>query len=168
MFKSTTVNEKIVIEGNADMFIIPNPATSLSKWICGQLRMDGFKKMAELNNIEFSEEEPLVQIWMVSDDCENVVGHIETTLVDDMLYGIYFDSSEFIPATLAKKFTEGTVDEIVFPVTLFDEFGKRRDQNGTSAELHLKLTASQQKYRYRNFGDWTETLNKVITSGSQM
>ena len=125
-----------VIHGN--IFIVPNRAHTLEDWLAPESTLDNFQKA--LSNVGLSPEGKLIQVWYVSDECDNWSSHRWEDHPE-------FFGSHGLPNHLPEHLLEGVKegDELVL------NFGDKE----------LRLTAAQSDYRYRNFGTFEEAFKQV-------
>ena len=164
-----TTNTNIITFGAKwDMFIIPNPAHSLlDDWMPAAYAEKMVYAMANLDKVNFNPGltigEKMVQVWYCNDKCENGVRHYpHVTDQDGKRWDIKFDIGEYFPESFAKRLHEGETGKFNIPVTLeyWDEETDETEER--KAIMICEITAKQKAYRYRMFGTFEETLNKVL------
>ena len=167
-FNITRNGNKVNIEFNGDVFIIPNRAGVMADYLdCFHKSMREFNnEVAELSGVEYNEEtDKLVQVWIVSEDirCDNICRHFPRVKDGDTTYYLKPGREEF-PENIFKGKKEGDVVDITWvpyeydydEETGDDELKKMEDVTVTA---HLKL--NQNEYRYRNFGPFEDAFNYV-------
>ena len=97
----------------------------------------------------------MVQMWMVSEDCDNLQCHYPYIMCGDTCYNYLLIS--LFPATLFEGYKEGDVIEMRIPVTGFDGDGEPHD-----FVIDAKVQLAQKRYRYRNYGPFEHVLNMVM------
>jgi hypothetical protein len=118
------------------IFIVPNRASTLEGWPSST--RNSFRK--SLSNLGLKPDGKLVQVWYVSDQCDNWTSHL------------WLENPEFfegLPNRLPEHLLEGVKegDEVVL----------------TFGEKELRLTAAQKNYRYRRAGTFEETFEQVTS-----
>lgn len=142
MEKSNTINGII--------FIIPNSPERVNKkedlddfeqkWING---IENTLKAVGINSID----SPLIQVWAANDECDNFECH-------------YWDYFKMIPQEKPKSFPRYLPYSVLKDLKEGDTLTLNHESGVT-----IKLTASQLKARYRNFGAFETVLNKLVPYG---
>lgn len=156
----------IIISKNMDIFVIPNGAGLISEFMCGQdKKLAYFQEMAELNGLEFDpEKDKLVQLWFVETDengnhtdemCDNCCRH--AWLINGYKTRI---REELLPQSWISG-KEG--DQIHLKFKPFAVLANESYSSGNEEDLIIDATIrlKQQLYRYRQFGDFEEVVEKV-------
>ncbi len=128
-----------------NLFIVPNRASSIDNWMAKSTRTSMRRSLANVG-LQPSDE-PLVQVWYISDDCENW-GSAKWDENPEFFgsWGI----PTYLPASVLKGVKEG--DEITLHWT------------GDGDRRELRLTAAQNDFRYKRFGSFEEVLEMVTGS----
>ena len=165
----TTDTDPIIFNAKWDMFIIPNPAHSLlDGWMPITYAEKMVSAMANLDRANFNPGltigEKMVQVWYCNDKCENGVRHYPyVTDQDGKRWDIKFDIGEYFPESFAKRLHEGETGKFNIPVTL-EYWDEETDETEERKAIMLcEITAKQKAYRYRMFGTFEETLQKVLS-----
>lgn len=147
--------EMLNVYANAEVFIVPNRATSLdgvSSHTRSALTTDG--RMADVE----TEGRKLIQVWICSDDLgtRNLVDHGAEVELEDgrelQIWNIY----GFLPEALFENKVEGDDVEWCYHT-------KATIAGGTTAiNLHLNLKLNQTDYRYSRFGRFEEVYAHVL------
>lgn len=141
-----------------DLFIIPNRYSPISSQSSNSAKriINGFMKLAELNNEEYNPDARIIQVWYTNEDCENGVCH--HPYVEDengQRYYISFLTSEYLPSTVICGMKENEPVQMKIPVRLYQD---RLDKNKGSfdAIMNCTLTPAQLKYRYGDCGKFED------------
>lgn len=161
-FNVTRNNEGKVtgIEFNAEAFIIPNRSGKITDFWSSVA--NGVKEIAtNVLGKEPDKDERYIQMWYVVKDlnCENLVDHKARVEIDGKWHGIRLESS-FLPYSILKGKNDGDVVDVVFRNTYNAWLDDEADTEGEIITMHVTL--NQKDYRYRSFGSFQETLQKVI------
>ena len=166
---NTADTDPIVFNAKWDMFIIPNPAHSLlDDWMPATYAAKMVSAMAKLDNVNSNPGltigEKMIQVWYCNDKCENGVRHYPYVIDQDgKKWYIKFEIGEYIPESFAKQFYEGRILGVNIPVTL-EYWNEETDEiEEREAVMMCEITAKQKAYRYRMFGTFEETLQKVLS-----
>lgn len=158
-FNVTRDNEgKVIgIEFNAEAFIIPNHSGTIGDFLGNAPRR--IKELAtNVLGKEPEEDEKYIQMWYTSDDinCENLTRHYPSVTIDGTRYSICVPE-EYLPYSILKNKDDGDVIDVKF-------INKSRydDEEDTDIEVLIHVTLNQKDYRYRRFGSFRETLQKVL------
>lgn len=145
------------INMTADVFIIPNGIKTLKDFWVSSIQesyAEFIKTVLELNPGHHEEEIsklPLVQLWWVSTTggapSENIVCHGIKFPGHSKLYSTDTIMMEHLPTYLFDGKKEGDSLMIKIPV-------------GDDLILNVNATLRQRKYRYGNFGDFDELLQR--------
>lgn len=152
-----------VLEGNLEVFIIPNKGGLVTNWLSESTQKRMIKditEIAELNGKEFDpDKDPLVQLWFTGMGCDNLVDHYLHAETEDSKR-IYMRASNLghLPASFFEGKKEGDEIDLVFPATC--EVADTDDE--IDITVKAKVTLAQTKYRYRNFGNFEDVLRQVI------
>jgi len=146
----TVINRNIV----GDVFIVPNSLCALSEMApSAQERVREDLKRLNINGFRCSEvglDEPLVQVWVTSPECDNWHCHSWKGMP---FYGgkenQYAGLTEFWPARALMGVEEGTK----FVAHMSDYKGE---------EWRLVLTPRQEGYRYRGRGPFEQVLRDLL------
>lgn len=165
----TTDTDPIIFSAKWDMFIIPNPAHSLlDDWMPTTYAAEMVSVLDNLDRANFNPGltigEKLVQVWYCNDKCENGVRHYPyVTDQDGKRWEIKFEIGEYFPESFAKRLHEGETGKFNIPVIL-EYWNEETDETEErKAIMMCELTAKQKAYRYRMFGTFEETLQKVLS-----
>lgn len=151
-----------VLEGNLEVFIIPNQGGLITNWLSESVQNE-FKKnigeIAELSGREFNPEtDKIVQLWFTGMDCDNMVDHYAWA-EDENGNKLSFRASNIghLPASFFDGKKEGDTIDISFPVRAYDSADR-----ATDITVKAHVTLAQSKYRYRRFGNFEDVLAKVV------
>lgn len=150
-------NGKMVVNADADIFIIPNKGCKLDDYF-ESFREDlkkYYEDLCEANNTMFFENDKLVQVWITSKDLETDNLFCHAAWIDN--YVIRLDHHEDVPMKLI-HIKEGESTTLVFngcATNLNDNTDKKE------VKLVLNVTANQLGYRYRNSGKFEDIMAKV-------
>lgn len=159
-----------LVEIKADMFIIPNKANRIQSFYWFQYidekdyakkHLDFYKNLYADNGKEFDLDEKLVQIWITNDVSDNIIRHGYVCSIDGQRY--YIDNSDLssledCPKPLIDIKESESTDILVKNIPAYD----KDHENPTTVDILFHLTANQHEYRYRNFGTFEETLERVL------
>lgn len=164
-----TDTDPIIFNAKWDMFIIPNPARSLlNDWISTEYAV---KRVSALDNLDKANfnlgltiGEKMVRVWYCNDKCQNGVRHDPYAIDQDgKRWDIKFEIGEYLPESFAKRFHEGETKKFNIPVNL-EYWNEETDETEErKAIMMCEITAKQKAYRYRMFGTFEETLQKVLS-----
>lgn len=158
---------KLFIEANAEVFIIPNHAGPFSTMVLKDFARPVYQKICADNNIEFDEEENLIQLWFTSEDelhSENLVRHGFSFNIDGTSYHTTPNwEYEQLPLKLVDIKEGETFDLWLkdFPCWTKDKDAEDGYIDDIPVDILLHVKANQSEYRYRNFGTYEETLRRV-------
>jgi hypothetical protein len=153
---------------SVDMFIVPNSSITIEKMLLRKQYEGWLSRLMEVNGLELSNNECLIDVWMVSNSTTG-----DTNLESDNLrdHGFEVDGkracigSAYFPKRLIESKKEGDVIEINLPIT-YPEY--QRDENtgklincSEDDVIAISLKLNQKDYRYRRFGNFEEVLEKV-------
>lgn len=168
---NTNVEGTIKFNAKWDMFIVPNQAVPMIDDFMSvgyaTKQLDKISRLLKYNDIdEFSVgmNEKLVQVWYCNDKCENGVRHYPYVIDQDgKRWDIKFEIGEYLPESFAKQFYEGRTIKVNIPVNL-EYWNEETDETEErKAIMMCEITAKQKAYRYRMFGTFEETLQKVLS-----
>ena len=153
---------------NADIFIIPNPASNISDFFDSvqNEQLANMSTICKLNNEEFTPGiDRLVETWMVCKElgCDNVADHrIEVLDLEGNKRVIGIDS-RYLPSNLLEGHVEGDIINIKLPVYITDG-GRRYQVPGITIETvaDFTITLNQLGYHYRRFGFFEDVMAKVM------
>lgn len=159
-----------VLEFNAEAFIIPNPVSDInSLLIFNDNYVEDYMKMLAVNGCDPDDPDNLmqVQLWFTSSDLhtENVCRH-GARVADENIRDVLLAPThmEFLPVSLFKGRKEGEVMYLRYPCRFtYGELNVDEDDlviEPVELRIHLKL--NQTEYRYRNFGNFENALERVI------
>ena len=164
----TTDTDPIIFNAKWDMFIIPNPAHSLlNDWMSTEYAVERVSALDNLDRANFNPGltigEKMVQVWYCNDKCQNGVRHYPYVIDQDgKRWDIKFEIGEYLPESFAKQFYEGRTIKVNIPVIL-EYWNEETDETEErKAIMMCEITAKQKAYRYRMFGTFEETLQKVL------
>ena len=172
--KNLAIYNNGIISGiNADCFIIPNRCGSVNDFLGESTRKEYRKQLAAyaaLNNFEFDDDTPLIQVWLTAEEnlnSENLYRHTNTCLdTEGNEYCVILDTPEFLPYTFVVGRKEGDVLDIKMPVAVFKKENRlgmlKGEMKADDAVAEIKLRLNQKSYRYRSFGTFEETLKQVL------
>lgn len=153
-----------VLEGNLDVFIIPNKGGLVSNWLGESTQkklIRDINAIAELNGFEFDpEKDPLVQLWFCGMDCDNLIDHYcHVEDEDGNRYMFRANNLSHLPVSIFKDHQEGDTIELSFPASI-----EARGDEGQAKEITVKthVTLKQLDYRYSRFGRFEEVLKQVV------
>ncbi|MCM1440210.1 MAG: hypothetical protein NC131_13555 [Roseburia sp.] len=152
-----------VLEGNLEVFIIPNEGGLVTKWLSESVQKsmtEDINAIAELSGFEFDpKKDVLVQLWFCGMECENLVDHF-VHAEDEDGNKVMFRAGNIgnLPAKIFDGKKEGDTIDITFPVTVFN----RGEDIEKEITVKATVTLAQTKYRYRRFGNFEEVLKQVI------
>ena len=163
-----------LIEGNADMFVIPNGTRTFrsmkeegEKYDFFMRSFNKYKEISELNNSEFDLSDKPIQLWFVSEEdfrCTNMQDHTSHVTINGTKYTFRVTYGA-LPSKMI-NIREGETVDIKFPVTLTKCYNRNEpipeEDERIDAILLLHLTANQTSYRYARFGKFEETINYVV------
>lgn len=158
-----TFNEetkRYCINANAEMFIIPNSAGRVTEFISKERAIREAQSICSSVGKDFDENDPLVQVWICSDDLdtENLCRHGATVEIEGEDYFLeYPEISEYIPLSIIKDLKEG--ETATFGYTNIATINNN-DKN-IKVDLMLNVKANQLDYRYSRFGTFESVLSKV-------
>lgn len=170
--KTTTqvvTRTNVTIEAEADVFIIPNKLYKLKpKYMTELNRIVNVRKIALANNLVYDyEADDVIQLWFVSDDLdsENLGDHGFRFYIEDDKYLVPPSESKILSCLPKKMFEglrEGETRTILIPMNDTEIHNcNTGDEEKVDIELRLTITAAQSKYRYKNFGNFEDTLSMV-------
>ena len=164
----TTDTDPILFNAKWDMFIIPNPAHPLlNDWMSTEYAVEKVSALDNLDRANFNPGltigEKMVQVWYCNDKCQNGVRHYPYVIDQDgKRWDIKFEIGEYLPESFAKQFYEGRTIKVNIPVIL-EYWNEETDETEErKAIMMCEITAKQKAYRYRMFGTFEETLQKVL------
>lgn len=111
-----------VLEGNLEVFIIPNKGGLVTKYLSESTQKNMIKnitEIADLSGKEFDpEKDPVVQLWFTGMGCDNLVDHYLHAETEDSKR-IYMRANNLghLPASFFKGKKEGDEIDLVFPAT---------------------------------------------------
>ena len=167
--------EKKMVEGSADMFIVPN-GTCTFRSLKENAEKDDFymrhfnkyKEISELNNSELDLSDKPIQLWFVGEDdfrCENMQDHTSHITAEDGTKYTFRVTYGALPSKMI-NIKEGETVDVKFPITLTKGYNRNEpipeEDETVNATLLLHLTANQLEYRYRRFGKFEETIDYVV------
>ncbi len=164
---NVTVTEiDITVAANADVFVIPNHASTVNEFVFGKdTRKETVCNVCFANGVSYDPEtDKLIQLWMVSDD-------LQSDNIEDHGFISNFNGKEYrchLPAychSLPKKLLpskEGETKRIIIPNCIATERSRDADEE-INFDLILNITASQTKYRYKNFGNFEDAVRYVLS-----
>lgn len=165
----TNDTDPIIFNAKWDMFIIPNPAHSLlDDWMPATYALKMVSTLEKLDRVNFNPGltigEKMVQVWYCNDKCENAVRHYPYVVDQDgKRWDIKFEIGEYFPESFAKQLHEGETRKYNIPVIL-EHWNEETDETKErEAIMMCEITAKQKAYRYRMFGTFEETLQKVLS-----
>lgn len=170
--KTTTTQvtkTNIVIEAEADVFIIPNKLYKLNpKYMTELNRIVNVRKIALANNLVYDyEADDVIQLWFVSDDLgsDNLGNHGFRFWVENDRYWVHSSESKILSCLPKKMFEglrEGETRTILIPMNDTEiQNCNTGDEEKVDIELRLTITAAQSKYRYKSFGNFEDTISMV-------
>lgn len=170
--KTTTqvvTRTNVTIEAAADVFIIPNRLSKLDPEYMAELdRIVNMKKIARANNLVFDyKADDIIQLWFTSDDLdsENLGDHGFRFYIEDDKYLVPPSESKilnYLPKKMFEGLREGETRTILIPMNDAEIYNcNTGDEEKVDIELRLTITAAQSKYRYKNFGNFEDTLSMV-------
>lgn len=137
---------------NAEAFVVPNTAGTMRDLWLGSSK-EAMMKLAELNGFEITDDDSLIEVWVKSDETDNMTDH-----------GVDIDGlhvtvpCNYLPYKILEGKVEGEVIHVVFPATY------RRP--GHVKEIHTTveadITLNQRGYRYRQFGNFEDAVKRVL------
>ena len=181
---STTITTKYQLEVSAaaDMFIVPNPTFMLKELN----NISTMAKIGKFGDDNRSDNEPYVtpssmicQVWLTSPDLhsENIADHgIRIDLDEDDIKSItasiknsglilldnkhifcsYTSFMGFMPISLIKDMKENDVKKFVYNISIPADCN-----NEVDIKLNLNITAKQLAYRYSQFGEFEDVINRL-------
>lgn len=169
-----TIESKPIINAtaNAEIFIIPNRACKLSGIL--DFAKDKFRKLGEdvcaSSGTSFDESKDyFVETWITAEEdlgSENLADHgFRIKLSDNQYVRVCGgEISRDIPSSLLKDLREGKETVQITFNNLQGKIITNKDYDNAveaTVNLTLNLTAAQRKYRYRNYGNFEDTLREV-------
>lgn len=158
--------ENGVLRINADVFIIPNSATTPSE--CGYWKDKRRRQMQQIlaettgDDSAFNDDEIVIlQTWTVAEetlDTESLGDHGGLFIGEDGKEHIIPNGriGEFFPAKIFADHKEGEVVEVKIP--------KGYDKFNADFDVVLNLKLSQKGYRYGRFGNFETVFEQVARS----
>ena len=165
---NTTAEGTVMFDAKWDMFIVPNHAVDMIDEYMGlsyaSKMINNMLVFSALNNLnDICMNEKLIQVWYTNDKCENGVRHDPYVIDQDGHdWDIKFDMGEYLPESILKRFHEGETHVVNIPVTLTRRDPVTKQKINRPAIMECELTARQKKYRYASYGNFEETLKKVL------
>lgn len=167
--KMPKMNESNELELNMDIFIVPNPLAKIGSFVTESMRKF-VTKVNEMNGGEDinPEKSQFVELWYTSTDTDNLVDHGMKFLNKDALKCFMRPEISAMPVSLFKDLKEGETIKLkaVSNYFIIDQHVARRlmedDKPDGEVILNLNLTASQLKYRYKDFGKFEELIFKLM------
>ncbi len=145
---------------NADIFVIPNSAGKIENFIPFEDSLNEMKQICELNGYgEFDKNDPLIQVWVCDNKCENYQNHYPKFTAEGKTYR--YNLTSFIPYSILKNVKEGETIDLDLPVTGF-HINEDDTESSIDTVISFKLTAKQTSYRYRRFGNFEEVVERVV------
>ena len=130
----------VTVAANVEAFIIPNRIGYVGGVF--ETKQEWLHKVATLNGIELDNNDRVVELWITSDQCDNMVDSI---FVLDAVGGMQARiQSGLFPEKLFEGRTEG--DELDVTVPLLTDAGVMA--------FKMHMTLSQLKYQYKTFGSF--------------
>ena len=159
------MDNNIKVTANADVFVIPNHASTADEFIFGkETRKETVSNVCFANAVSYSPEmDKLIQLWIVSDD-------LQSDNIEDHGFIYKFNGKEYrchlpaychsLPKTVLPS-KEGETKTVIIPNCIAEERSHDADEE-IIFDLELHLTAAQTKYRYKNFGNFEDAVRYVL------
>jgi len=143
-----------IISGH--FFIVPNGFLSLDDEYMADFAKQRIRERIERCGWTVEDDEPLVEVWFTSDDCDNWASHYYEPFMErkseseDKNKRGYSYLTHYIPFRLIQGLREA--GDLVFMWT-----------NGiTGEEKVVRVTAAQLNFRYRRFGAFHELIQELM------
>lgn len=155
------------------MFIIPNSACMADQFcIDKDKKAEEAKTIAELNDCEYDRETTkLVEIWMASERGDWYVDNLQChdpCVLDKDKNRYYLRFPNFIPETVLRKFQEGALEHMVFPVEVEKAMADHEPDDAYNDHrlttlVNFQFIPAQTITRYCWFGKFEDCLKHVCS-----
>jgi hypothetical protein len=143
---------------NVTSFVIPNTASKMTEFHGKELY---FKNIHELNNIEYNENNKIVQLWSYNHEelkCDNIGNHKFKLEIDGITETMFMVDLTWIPYELIKDCKEGDVVTFKFPYMTHDI----HDVTSINMIFNINMKCQQAESRYRRFGNFEDVVKSVM------
>lgn len=161
--------ETKTISINVGAFVVPNPARTVESFKDNGSKStyEYLTSMAELNNIQLTSDDKIVQLWLHSKelDCDNINDHgFGTHLEDGEELFVKAYKIQWVPIKLLENVKEGDTVSFISPADgYYDRKAFKLNKSECRGPIILKVSmiCQQKGYRYVSFGNFEEVVKSV-------